>query len=108
MQTLTGEREHIISFSIYSSSSPSKATAEQGSLSVPVAVVRTYQRRRSGRRHLCWLLYVCLHISAPLARVRRRYRRRFGIETGYRLMEQVRARTTSPDSKAQYQRFSIL
>ena len=30
-------------------------------------------------------------------RVRQRYRRRFGIETGYRLMEQVRARTTSPN-----------
>ena len=30
-------------------------------------------------------------------RVRRRYRRRFGIESGYRLMEQVRARTTSPN-----------
>jgi hypothetical protein len=72
-------------------------STDQGSLTVPVAVVRTYQRRRSGRRQVCWLLYVCLHISAPLVRVRRRYRRRFGIETGYRLMEQVRARTTSPN-----------
>ena len=72
-------------------------SAEHGRLSVPLAVVRTYQRRRSGRRQVRWLLYVCLHISAPLVRVRRRYRRRFGIETGYRLMEQVRARTTSPN-----------
>jgi hypothetical protein len=72
-------------------------SAEQGKLSVPVAVVRTYQRRRSGRRQLRWLLYVCLGIGGPLVRVRRRYRRRFGIETGYRLMEQVRARTTSPN-----------
>ena len=72
-------------------------SAEQGRLSVPLAVVRTYQRRRSGRRQVCWLLYVCLHISERLGRVRRRYRRRFGIETGYRLMEQVRARTTSPN-----------
>ena len=36
-----------------------------------------------------------LRVSGPLVRVRRRYRRRFGIESGYRLMEQVRARTTS-------------
>jgi putative transposase len=72
-------------------------SAEHGRLSVPVAVVRTYQRRRSGRRQVCWLLYVCLHISAGLVQVRRRYRRRFGIESGYRLMEQVRARTTSPN-----------
>jgi putative transposase len=72
-------------------------SAEHGRLSVPIAVVRTYQRRRSGRRQLRWLLYVCLGISGSLVQVRRRYRRRFGIESGYRLMEQVRARTTSPN-----------
>jgi hypothetical protein len=72
-------------------------SAEHGRLSVPVAVVRTYARRRSGQRQLRWLLYVCLRCGGPLMRVRRRYRRRFGIETGYRLMEQVRARTTSPN-----------
>ena len=72
-------------------------SAEQGTLTVPVAVVRTYQRRRSGRRQVRFLLYVCLRVNGPLVRVRRRYRRRFGIETGYRLMEQVRARTTSPN-----------
>ena len=70
-------------------------SAEFGRLTVPVAVVRTYQRRRSGQRQLRWLLYVCLQIGGPVLRVRRRYRRRFGIESGYRLMEQVRARTTS-------------
>jgi hypothetical protein len=72
-------------------------SAEHGKLTVPVAVVRTYQRRRSGQRQARWLLYVCLGVGGPLVRVRRRYRRRFGIETGYRLMEQVRARTTSPN-----------
>jgi len=72
-------------------------SAEHGKLSVPVAVVRTYQRRRSGRRQLRWLLYVVLGVGGPLVQVRVRYRRRFGIETGYRLMEQVRARTTSPN-----------
>ena len=70
-------------------------SAEHGKLSVPVAVVRTYQRRRSGWRQVQWLLYVCLGVGGPLRLVRRRYRRRFGIESGYRLMEQVRARTTS-------------
>jgi len=72
-------------------------SAEEGKLTVPVAVVRTYQRRRSGRRQLRWLLYVVLGVGGALVRVRVRYRRRFGIETGYRLMEQVRARTTSPN-----------
>jgi hypothetical protein len=72
-------------------------SAEHGRLSVPTAVVRTYQRRRSGRRQLRWLVYVCLGVGGPVLQVRKRYRRRFGIETGYRLMEQVRARTTSPN-----------
>lgn len=72
-------------------------SAAHGKLTVPVAVVRTYQRRRSGRRQLRWLLYVCLGVAGPLKRLRRRYRRRFGIESGERLMEQVRARTTSPN-----------
>jgi hypothetical protein len=72
-------------------------SAEHGKLRVPVAVVRTYVRRRSGQRQVQWLLYVVLGVGGPLRRVRRRYRRRFGIESGYRLMEQVRARTTSPN-----------
>jgi hypothetical protein len=71
-------------------------SAQHGKLTIPVAVVRTYQRRRSGRRQVRWLLYVVLGVGGRLVQVRRRYRRRFGIETGYRLMEQVRARTTSP------------
>lgn len=77
-------------------------SAEHGKLSVPVAVVRTYQRRRSGQRQVRWLLYVCLGWRGSLVRVRRRYRRRFGIETGYRLMEQVRARTTSPNPAVRF------
>jgi putative transposase len=72
-------------------------SAEHGKLRVGVAVVRTYVRRRSGQRHVQWLLYVCVGVGGPLRQVRRRYRRRFGIESGYRLMEQVRARTTSPN-----------
>ncbi|HKH21202.1 MAG TPA: hypothetical protein VKB53_10050 [Gammaproteobacteria bacterium] len=38
-----------------------------------------------------------LRIEGSLVRVRRQYRRRFGIESGYRLMEALRARTTSPN-----------
>jgi hypothetical protein len=73
-------------------------SAEHGALTVPVAVVRTYQRRRSGQRTPTWLLYVCLQVVDLPRRVRKRYRRRFGIESSYRLMEQVRARTTSPNA----------
>lgn len=72
-------------------------SAEHGELTVPVTVARTYKRQRSGRRSATWCLYVCLGVHAPAPRIRKRYRRRFGVESSYRLMEQVRARTTSPN-----------
>lgn len=71
-------------------------STEYGELTVPVAVVRTYTQR-DGRRHATWCLYVCLNVHAPVERIRKRYRHRFGIESSYRVMEQVRARTTSPN-----------
>jgi putative transposase len=89
-----GQRSYWTSYTLQS--------AEHGSLRVPVAVIRTYQRRRSGRRQVCWLLYVCLGWCGSPVQVRRRYRRRFGIETSYRLMEQVRARTTSPNPAVRF------
>jgi putative transposase len=71
-------------------------SAPNGALTVPVGVVRTFVKRRDGRWVLQWLVYVLLNLAdAPLRRVRKRYRRRFGIESSYRLLEQVRARTTS-------------
>jgi IS4 transposase len=44
-----------------------------------------------------WLLYVCVGVGGPLRQLRGRYRRRFGTYSGYRLMEQVRARTSTPN-----------
>jgi len=72
-------------------------STEYGSLRVSVAVVRTLQPRRSGQRQVRWLVYVCLRVRERARQIRPRYRRRFGIESGERLMEQVRARTTSPN-----------
>ncbi len=77
-------------------------SAEHGAVTVPVSVVRTYHRRRSGQRRAAWLVYVCLDVAEPPPRVRKRYRRRFGIESSYRLMEQVRARTTSPSAALRF------
>jgi putative transposase len=71
-------------------------SAEHGRLRVDVAVARTYARRRSGKRTATWCLYACPAERATPQRIRKRYRRRFGIESSYRQMEQVRARTTSP------------
>ena len=43
----------------------------------------------------------------PPLRVRKQYRRRFGIESSYRLMEQVRARTTSPNAALRFMLMSV-
>ncbi len=77
-------------------------SADQGAVTVPVAVVRTFHRRRSGQRVGAWLGYVCLGVADPPLRVRKQDRRRFGIESSYRLMEQVRARTTSPNAALRF------
>src|SRR5919202_4211846 len=77
-------------------------SAEHGELTVPVAVVRTFKRRRTGQRTAAWLVYVCLGVAEPPQRIRRRYRRRFGVESSYRLLEQVRARTTSPTAALRF------
>ena len=66
-----------------------------GTVTVPVGVVRSYQTYHDGTRKATWLVYALIRVKDPLRRVREKYRQRFGIDTGYRLMEQVRARTTS-------------
>jgi putative transposase len=77
-------------------------SAEHGDVTVPVTVVRTAHRHRSEQRTVAWLLYVCLGVVAAPPRIRKCYRRRFGIESSYRLMEQVRARTTSPNAALRF------
>jgi Transposase DDE domain len=77
-------------------------SAEHGELTVPVTVARTYKRQRSGRRRATWCVYVCLGVQAAAPRIRKRYRRRFGVESSYRLMEQVRARTSTPNPAVRF------
>jgi hypothetical protein len=70
-------------------------STEHGELTVPVMVVRT-------RAYTwVWLVYVLLHVLDLTPRqVRKAYRRRFGIESSYRLLEQVRGKTTAQCSLA--------
>jgi putative transposase len=78
---------------------------QHGTLRVPVAVVRTWTQRRDGKRHWQWLLFVVLrrqHLKLRVTQVHERYRRRFGIESSYRLLEQVRIRTTSPNEALRF------
>jgi hypothetical protein len=50
---------------------------------------------KSGRRHVKWLVFILIHLDWSAKKVAQRYRRRFGIETTYRQLDPLRARTTS-------------
>jgi putative transposase len=63
-----------------------------------VAVCRTLTTaRRTQRmvRRATWLIFILIHLDLPPKRVRRLYRRRFGVESSYRCAGQVRGWTTS-------------
>ncbi len=50
---------------------------------------------KTGRRHAKWLVFVSIHLDWSAPKVAQRYRRRFGIESTYRQLNPLRARTTS-------------
>ena len=76
---------------------------DYGELTVPVMVVHTRSRRRDGTYKWDWLVYVLLNVPDLTPRqVRKAYRRRFGIESSYRLLEQVRGRTTARNAALRF------
>lgn len=70
---------------------------EYGDWTVKVVVLRRYHKGRYGKHGIHWFAYAIsgLPRRTPLRQVFQWYRRRFAIETSYRQMNQVRARTTS-------------
>jgi len=69
---------------------------QYGEATFPVGVVRKYSAGRYGRHGVKWFAYVLLGpIRSPLPQIYQEYRLRFGIESTYRLMNRVRARTSS-------------
>jgi putative transposase len=58
-------------------------------------VMTTSKRTQRMERRARWLLFILIELDLPPKRVRRLYRRRFGIESSYRCMGQVRGWTTS-------------
>jgi len=50
---------------------------------------------KTGKRRLKWLAFVIIHLDWSPKKVYQRYRRRFGIESSYRQLGRLRARTTS-------------
>lgn len=68
-----------------------------GPLTVKAVIVRRYLKGRYGKHGIKWFAYAVASLphATPLAQVFQWYRRRFGIETSYRQMNHLRARTTS-------------
>ena len=63
--------------------------------SADMAVVATLPPGKSGKRRRKWLLFVVIGLNWSPRRVKRCYRRRFGIECSYRQMRQARISTNS-------------
>jgi Transposase DDE domain len=81
-----------------------------GAYTAPVAITRTYtSHRRSKRkkRRATWLVFVVLNCRLHPKTARKCYRRRFGIETSYRCMRQVRAWTTSRNGALRFLLMSL-
>lgn len=61
-----------------------------------LAVVPTLTHdKKTGKRRREWLIYVLIHLDWSARKAQQRYRRRFGIESSYRQLGQVRAHTNS-------------
>lgn len=83
---------------------------ENGSFTAPLAIVRsftTHQRSKRKKRRAIWLVYVVLNAEFNPKTVRKLYRKRFGIETSYRCMRQVRAWTTSRNGALRFLLMSL-
>jgi putative transposase len=62
---------------------------------VDVALTRKYSKGRYRRKRSKWFAYVTYRIRTQPLQIFQFYRRRFGIESSYRQMNRVRARTSS-------------
>jgi hypothetical protein len=66
-----------------------------GSEDVDLALTRKYSKGRYRRRRSKWFAYVTQGVRTHPLQIFQFYRRRFGIESSYRQMNRVRARTSS-------------
>ena len=60
-----------------------------------LALIASRVPDKSGKRRRKWLAFIVIQLDWTPQKIYRRYRRRFGIESSYRAMRRVRARTTS-------------
>lgn len=68
-----------------------------------LAVVPTLKRDKKTRKwKRTWLVYVLIHLDWSAKKAQQRYRRRFGIESSYRQLGQVRAYTNSRNAALRF------
>jgi putative transposase len=85
---LQGRKSHTTSYT--------RRSKQYGTCVLPITVVCRYKKGRFGDHGLQRFAYVTLgSLKMTPHQVADEYRRRFGIETSYRLMNTMRARTTS-------------
>jgi putative transposase len=72
-------------------------SSKHGQYTVQAVVVKRYSKGRYGRHKSKWFAYAVAGLPASIlpAQVFELYRQRFGIESSYRQMNQVRARTST-------------
>ena len=83
---------------------------QNGSFTAPIAVVRTYtshKRSKRKKRRATWLVFVVLNCNFNPKNIRKLYCKRFGIESSYRCMRQVRAWTTSRNGALRFLLMSL-
>jgi len=68
-----------------------------GTETVDLAIARKYSKGRYRRKRSKWFAYVTYRVRTQPLQIFQFYRRRFGIESSYRQMNGVRARTSSTD-----------
>jgi len=68
---------------------------KDGEVTFEVVFVQVYLKGKYGKHGRRWYAYAVYGVKAQPKQVYEMYRLRFGVETSYRMMNQVRARTTS-------------
>ena len=70
---------------------------------------RRHPRRHNQHWEWQWMAFALINFTQrpPLRQVRKRYRRRFGIESSYRIMEDARVRTTSNNPAVRFVYMSV-
>lgn len=87
---LTGRKSYRTT---YTMTSP-----KDGSITFPLWIAFRYAKGRRGKHGIDRLAFAVIgDCRSPILQVADEHRKRFGVESSYRLLNKVRARTTSPD-----------